>query len=82
VSIGWGGLYATIAGELGGKELAGVATGVSSAILIIGVIIGPPLFGYIVDRTESFQIAWSVMAVSGLFSLLFAFLIREHERQM
>ena len=82
VSIGCGGLYATIAGELGGKELAGVATGVSSAILIIGVIIGPPLFGYIVDRTESFQIAWSVMAVSGLFSLLFAFLIREHERQM
>ena len=81
VGIGWGGLFATMASELGGKEIAGVAYGVTSAVTILGVIAGPPLFGYIVDKTGSFQISWLALALSGAISMVFASLIREREKQ-
>ncbi len=79
VAIGWGGLYFTLAGEIGGKEDAGIAAGTANAILIVGVIIGPPLFGKIVD-TISFQMAWFTMAIFGAISIVFIKLIREHKR--
>ena len=81
VGIGWGGLFATMASELGVKEIAGVAYGVTSAVTILGVIAGPPLFGYIVDKTGSFQISWLALALSGAISMVFASLIREREKQ-
>lgn len=81
VAIGWGGLYFTLAGEIGGKEYAGMTTGTSNAILIIGVIIGPALFGKIVD-TVSFQMAWLTMAAFGVISMVFISLIREHKRRI
>ena len=81
-AIGWGGLSATMAGELGGKEAAGVTAGATSGILIIGTITGPPLFGYIVDRTGSFEMAWFAMALCALISIIFISLIREHKRRI
>jgi len=82
IGMGWGGLYATMASELGGKEMAGLAYGVTSAVTTLGVIAGPPLFGYIVDKTGSFQISWLALALSGAISMAFASLIREHEKQI
>ena len=82
MAIGWGGLYATLAGELAGKESVGMASGVVGAALVLGVMTGPPLFGYIVDSTGSFQIAWLVMALFGVVSVLFMTLIREHKKRI
>ena len=81
-AIGWGGLFATMAGELGGRELAGMAYGVTASVVVLGVLVGPPIFGYIVDSTGSFQIAWLVLALSGVISMMFASLIREHKKQI
>ncbi|MFC1917925.1 MFS transporter [Chloroflexota bacterium] len=77
VAIGWGGLYATMAGELGGERMAGAATGTTAAIIMVGVIVGPPVFGFIVDATGSFSAAWLALAVSSVISAVFAWLIHE-----
>ena len=82
MGTGWGGLYATLAGELGGRESAGVATGTSASVVVLGIIVGPLLFGYIVDTTGSFQIAWLILALSAVMSVIFVSLIREHKRRI
>ena len=76
-SLGWGGLYATMAGELGGREVAGAAAGAASAVIMVGVMLGPPLFGFIIDSTGSYQVAWLAMALAAAISILFGSLIRE-----
>lgn len=81
VAIGWGGLYATLAGELGGRESAGVASGTTGALTNLGVVIGPPLFGYIVDSTGSFNMAWFAMALCAGISMIFFSLVRENKRR-
>ena len=50
-AVGWGGLMGTLAGETGGQRAAGAAAGVSAAFFNVGIFLGPPLFGFIVDRT-------------------------------
>ncbi len=82
MAIGWGGLYTTLVGELAGTESAGMAAGVGNVMLVLGVMTGPPLFGYIVDSTGSFQIAWLIMALSAAVSMLFISLVREHKRRI
>lgn len=80
MAIGWGGLYATLAGEAGGRELAGATSGTSASILVIGIIVGPPIIGYVADKTGSFQSAWFVMAMFAILSVVFALFIREGRR--
>jgi sugar phosphate permease len=81
-AIGWGGLYATLVGELAGKEAVGTATGAATTVLVLGVMTGPPLFGYIVDSTGSFQIGWLAMALAGIAAAVFVALIREHNKRI
>jgi len=76
-SIGSGGIYTTLAGELSGKELVGTGVGTSTAIAGSGILIGPPLFGLIVDRTGSYQLAWVFLAVCGLMATVLISLIKE-----
>jgi ACS family hexuronate transporter-like MFS transporter len=56
--LGWNALYLTRVGELPGRELAGMATGMSFAVSNIGAILGPPVFGYLVDVTGTYTVAW------------------------
>ena len=59
--MGWGGLFGTLAGETAGPAAAGAAAGVSAALFNVGIFLGPPLFGLIVDRTGSYAPAWWAM---------------------
>lgn len=61
-SLSWHGVYMAQIGELAGKELAGTAVGFSLTATQLGIIFGPPLFGYIVDSSGNYRIAWLVMA--------------------
>jgi MFS family permease len=81
-AIGWSGLYMALVSELGGKEAAATGVGLATSVVILGVVTGPPLFGYVVDRTGSYQQAWLVMALAGFTSAVFVFLVREHKRRM
>jgi MFS transporter, ACS family, hexuronate transporter len=82
VAIGWGGLQATLIGELGGRSSAGTAAGFIASVLILGMMSGPPLFGYILDSTGSFRSAWAAMAVSCMISAVFIVFIREHKKKI
>ena len=61
-AIGWNGLYLTYVGELSGKDQTGAATGASLTIIYVGVLIGPPLFGFAIDRTGSYALSWRIAA--------------------
>lgn len=79
-AIGWGGLYGAMAGEIGGTRNAGLAAGVTSAVVNVGVIIGPPVFGVLVDATGSYRLSWIVMAVSAGLAVVTLSFIREPRR--
>ena len=59
---GWNGLTHTLVSELAGVRVAGVAIGMVNSIGFLGVILVPPVFGALVDSTESYQAAWFMMA--------------------
>ena len=69
-AVGWGGLMGTLAGETGGQTAAGAAAGVSAAFFNVGIFLGPPLFGYIVDQTGAYTPAWWAMAASAAVALV------------
>lgn len=58
VGLGWNAIYLTIAAEFPGSELAGTATGMVFLISNLGVIVGPPFFGYLIDATGSYHWSW------------------------
>ena len=79
-AVGWGGLFGTLAGETAGPGAAGAAAGVTAAIDNIGIFIGPPLFGWIVDRTGSYGPAWWTMLGAAALAALLLSLVREPRR--
>ncbi len=79
-AVGWGGLFGTLAGETAGPTAAGAAAGVTAAIDNIGIFVGPPLFGLIVDRTGSYTPAWWTMVGAAVLAACLLALVREPRR--
>jgi MFS transporter, ACS family, hexuronate transporter len=71
-AFGWNGVLNVFATELSGKETAATGLGWTMSIATLGGVFGPPLFGYIVDKTSSYSPAWLVL---GLLVIGAAFLI-------
>jgi MFS transporter, ACS family, hexuronate transporter len=65
-ALGWNGLYMASAAEAAGRRLSAMGVGFSMTLVHLGVVGGPPLFGFIVDLTGSYQPAWLSLS---LFSL-------------
>jgi MFS transporter, ACS family, hexuronate transporter len=61
--VGWTAIYLTMIGEFPGKELTGIATGIAFILTNIGVLVGPPLFGFFVDLTGGYTLSWSFIGV-------------------
>ncbi|WP_158735748.1 MFS transporter [Alteribacillus sp. YIM 98480] len=75
---GFNGLWMNAATELVPLKQAGLASGFSISLGSWGVIIGPPLFGFITDMTGTFTAGWYALAVvlvitAGLFLYLHLF---------
>jgi len=80
--IAFGGIWLTLLSEFGGRRGAGKAVGLGGVIMIAGGVMGPPIFGYMVDATGSYQWAWlSLALVSGVCMLLLLF-VREKQRKI
>jgi sugar phosphate permease len=62
--VGRHGVTMAFIAELAGTELAGTATGVYVTIAYMGIIVGPPFFGYIVDTTGSYPLAWLIFGAA------------------
>ncbi len=66
---GWNGLPHVLGPELAGPRAAGLAVGLINSAGFVGVIVFPPIFGFLVDATGSYRAAWMaliVLAVAGI----------------
>lgn len=59
---GWNGLTHALAAELAGTHAAGLAAGLNITLGFLGVTVLPPIFGFIVDQTGSYPMAWIALA--------------------
>ena len=73
--MGWSGVWAVLVAELAGPALTGTAIGLAAMMLRFGGLGIAPLFGFIVDRTGSYDPGWWMMAgLAGVGTLLALFL--------
>jgi len=80
--IGWAGLHLTLIGEIAGKELAGVVTGIAAAASVIGNVVGPPVFGHLVDITGSYQMSWLLLVLVAVMAAIALIFVREEKRRI
>lgn len=78
-AIGWNGVYHALIGKISGKEMAGRATGLIVAIVFIGGVVGPLLFGKIVDASGSYDTAWLFLSAVMACAVIAYSLIREKD---
>ena len=81
-TVGFGGIYLTLLSELGGRGGAAQAAGLGSTIAVGGSILGPPAFGYIVDATGSYELAWLSLAAVGLIAVVLLLFVNENARKI
>lgn len=65
-AFGWVGLYLALAAEVGGPRHAGLLTGIAVACAWSGVLVGPPLFGGLLEATGGYRWPWLLLAATGL----------------
>ena len=74
-AMGWSGLITVLIAELAGPAAMGTAMGFAALIMQLGSFGVAPVFGLVVDRTDSYNIAWWMTAgIAGGGTLLLAFL--------
>jgi len=67
-AFGWVGLYLALAAEVGGPRHAGLLTGVAVSCSWSGVLVGPPVFGLLLEATGSYRWPWLLLTIIGLSS--------------
>ena len=68
--VGYQGVSYALIGEIAGKAQTGAALGIVITINSLGAIFGTPLFGYVVDATGSYSIAWQLLAGAILIGIV------------
>jgi len=68
--LGWNGVFLTFASELPSKESSATGLGWVMTLVNIGGVVGPPLFGYVVDVTSSYSPAWLLFGICALIAAL------------
>lgn len=61
-AFGWVGLYFALVAEVGGMRFAGLLTGVGVTFAWSGVLVGPPIFGVVLEATGSYRFPWLLLA--------------------
>ena len=62
--VGYQGVSYALIGEIAGKARTGAGLGMMIAINSGAATLGTPIFGYIVDRTGSYALAWQTLAMT------------------
>lgn len=81
VGIGWNGVHHTLMAELAGPRAAGTAVGLGLAVSSLGVTLGPPAFGWLVERVGGYRGPWMALAATMPVALLLLGFIREGRRR-
>jgi len=80
-TIGFAGTSILLRAELTPKNLVATSTGLGMAIASWGVLLGPPVFGFIVDVNDSYKMAWVLLAAVSLAGTLLLGAIRERKSE-
>jgi sugar phosphate permease len=78
-AIGWNGINMTFVGELAGRSASASAAGLNLTGSYLGIITGPPLFGKLVDVTQSYGTSYLVVAGVAVLALGLLWSIRVGE---
>lgn len=62
-AYGWVGVFFVISAEAGGPREAGLLTGVGYSSIVVGLLVGPPVFGLLLERADSYAAAWTAFAM-------------------
>ena len=62
-AYGWVGVFFVISAELGGARQAGLLSGMAFASIVVGLLIGPTVFGLLLVTADSYRAAWAAFAV-------------------
>ncbi|MGH6954003.1 MAG: hypothetical protein ACREGL_07470, partial [Alphaproteobacteria bacterium] len=70
---GWVGIYFIASAEAGGSRQSGLLSGVAFAAIVVGLLLGAPVFGVVLEASDSYGAAWAVFAaLSALVAMLMA----------
>ena len=81
VGIGWNGVQHTLMAELAGARAAGTAVGLGLAVSSLGVTLGPPAFGWLVEWVGGYRLPWVSLAASMGLALILLGGVREGQRR-
>lgn len=76
---GFNGIWMNLASELVPKELAGISSGFSILFGSAGVVIMPPLFGYLIDRNGSYMYGWLFISGLMIVVLILLFILKKQD---
>ena len=83
--IGWGGAVPMLSGllrEYFGRERLGTIVGFAGSVMMVGVITGAPLAGWVFDQWGDYQLAWFILAgVAGVATILFCACLKKNTAQ-
>ncbi len=75
-SVGWNGINMLHVTEMAGRRASATAAGLNLTASYLGIMMGPPLFGLLVDLTGTYSIAFYSGAVAYVAALLLLSLVR------
>jgi len=78
-AIGWHGSWIALIAELAGPEKQGRTLGLAMSIMYPGIIVLPPLFGWLVDYTQVWELAWSMLAGVLILGSALVWMVREEK---
>ena len=78
---GFNGVWMNATTEIVSREKSGAATGVSITFGSWGVILFPPIFGYIIDTTASYTIAWLFVTILMIGSIVSLFIVIKFQKK-
>ena len=61
-AYGWVGIFFVISAEIGGPREAGLLSGVAFASIVAGLLIGPSVFGLLLEGFDSYTVPWVAFA--------------------
>ena len=80
--FGFAGILLTLISEFGGRRGAGKAVGLTVTIANGGAILGPVVFGHIVDISGSYELAWLSLAFVAALCVLLILFVKEEKRKL
>jgi sugar phosphate permease len=76
-AVGHQGVGLSFIAEVGGKEVAGTASGFNQSFYFFGVVVMAPLFGFLVDLFGTYGPAWMTLALFSFVASGFVAFVKE-----